>query len=85
MKSPTPQEIKQARTDAGLTQTQAAHQVHSSLRAWQQWEYAGAYPRSGRKMHPAVWELFLIKRLHPARNERTIDSSAKGLPRSEKE
>jgi DNA (cytosine-5)-methyltransferase 1 len=38
-----------------LTQTRAAELVHGSLRGWQQWE-AG-----DRRMHPAFWELFLLK------------------------
>jgi len=53
--SPDPKKIRQAREKAGLTQTEAADMVHSSLRAWQYWE-AGK-----RKMHPAFYELFLIK------------------------
>ena len=56
--NPTPEEIKAARAEAGLTQTQAGEVVHSSLKAWQQWEAGGA---SGRRMHPGLWELFLIK------------------------
>ena len=38
-----------------LTQTQAAHLVHASLRSWQQWE-AG-----DRAMPPGLFELFMIK------------------------
>lgn len=55
MKYPTPEDIKQARSDAGLTQTEAARCLHKGLRTWQQWE-AG-----DRKMDPALFELFLIK------------------------
>jgi DNA (cytosine-5)-methyltransferase 1 len=48
-------EIKELREKLGMTQSQAASIVHSSLRAWQQWE-------SGkRQMHPAIRELFFIK------------------------
>ena len=50
-----PAEIRQARENAGLTQTQAAQIVHSTPRAWQHWE-AG-----NRAMHPAFFELFLLK------------------------
>lgn len=47
--------LKKLRESRGLTQNAAAGLVHSSLRAWQQWE-------SGeRKIHPAIAELFLIK------------------------
>lgn len=55
MQHPTKDQIKQARESAGLTQTQAAHLIHYTLRAWQRFE-AGE-----RKMHPALWELFCIK------------------------
>lgn len=53
--NPTPQAIRDKRADLDLTQTEAAKLVYSSLRAWQQWE-------SGeRRMHPGLWELFVIK------------------------
>lgn len=55
MDSPTPQQIKEWRTDARLTQAQAAALIHSAQRSWQKWE-------SGeRAMHPAFWELFIMK------------------------
>lgn len=53
--NPAPEEIKAARRECGLTQTEAAKIVYHTLRAWQEWE-GGRYP-----MHPAIWELFLIK------------------------
>lgn len=55
MKSPTPEQIKQTRHDAGLTQTQAAALVYSELRSWQYWE------KGDRSMHPSFWELFNMK------------------------
>ncbi|MFS8368379.1 helix-turn-helix domain-containing protein [Acetobacter oryzifermentans] len=54
-RNPEPTEIKQARSTVGMTQEQAAAVVHSTKRVWYQWE-AGL-----RRMHPAFWELFLIK------------------------
>lgn len=51
----TPQEIKKARLDAGLTQMQAAELVAKQLRTWQRYE-AG-----GRKIDVATWELFKLK------------------------
>ena len=52
---PKPEDIKAARLEAGLTQTEAGAIVHSTCRAWQYWE-------SGqRRMHPATWELFETK------------------------
>ena len=55
MTQPAPDEIRAAREAAGLTQFAAAALVHANLRSWQKWE-AGE-----RAMHPAFWELFLIK------------------------
>lgn len=52
---PEPDDIRAARTAAGLTQTEASDVVHASLRTWQQWE-AG-----DRKMHPGLFELFKLK------------------------
>lgn len=48
-------ELKRLREELGLTQAEAASLIHSSARAWQQWE-SGA-----RQMHPALRELFTIK------------------------
>jgi DNA-binding transcriptional regulator YiaG len=54
-KSPSPQKVKDARKEAGLTQTAAASLIFCNLGTWAKWE-------SGkRKMHPAFWELFFIK------------------------
>jgi len=53
--APTPEQVKEARLRAGLSQAQAAEMVHSLTRSWQRWE-SGA-----RGMHPAFWELFQIK------------------------
>ena len=55
MNSPAPEQIKSERKLLGITQTEAAAIVHSVLGTWAQWE-------SGKRaMHPAFWELFLIK------------------------
>ena len=53
--SPTPAQVKSARTEAGLTQTEAAALIYCTLSAWQRWE------QDERAMHPAMWELFLLK------------------------
>lgn len=58
--NPTPEKIRSVRESVDLTQTQAAELVHASLRSWQQWEAEEGAP-SHRRMHPAFWELFLIK------------------------
>ena len=50
-------ESVQARDGVGITAAQDACAVmlHTSRRAWQQWE------RGERNMHPAFWELARIK------------------------
>lgn len=53
---PTPAEVVAAREAAGLTQTAAAAKIYTTLRTWQAWE-----AHTKRKMHPAIYELFLIK------------------------
>ena len=52
VKPPTPKEIRKAREETGLTQTEAAEKVWMSYRAWQDWE-AGK-----RTMLPAVFWAF---------------------------
>jgi putative transcriptional regulator len=53
-RDPKPDEIRAARDAAGLTQTQAADLIHSTLRTWQDWE-GGVAP-----MRPYAWGYFLI-------------------------
>lgn len=53
--NPTPEAIRAARDALGLSQTDAASIIYSSMRAWQEWE-AGT-----RRMHPAMWELWMLK------------------------
>jgi DNA-binding transcriptional regulator YiaG len=55
MNNPTPEKVKQARKDAGLTQTAAGAVLYSTCRAWQKWEKGEA------RMHQAMFELFMIK------------------------
>lgn len=52
--NPAPADIRAAREAAGHTQTAAAHTIHGTLRAWQDWE-SGA-----RRMPPAAWELYRL-------------------------
>ena len=53
--NPTTEQVKAARAGTGLTQTQAAEVIYSTLKSWQNWE-------DGRRpMHPGLFELFLIK------------------------
>ncbi|GAA4321850.1 hypothetical protein GCM10023144_01380 [Pigmentiphaga soli] len=55
VETPSPEQVLTARTQAGLTQTQAGALVHATLTSWQRWEWGT------RAMHPAMWELFLLK------------------------
>jgi DNA-binding transcriptional regulator YiaG len=55
-RNPTPEEIREQRALAGLSQKAAADLIHGTERAWQEWE-AG-----NRRMHAGLWELFQIKR-----------------------
>jgi len=58
MKAPTPKEIRKAREEAGLTQTEAGERVWMSLRAWQDWE------GGKREMLPIVFWAFKQKTRH---------------------
>jgi DNA-binding transcriptional regulator YiaG len=53
--TPTPAQIRAARQAAGLTQTEAAALIHSTYRAWQEWE------GGRRRMHPGLWALFCLR------------------------
>lgn len=69
-RNPTPKEVREAREvvqerlGLGITeaQTLCAKQVHTTCRTWQQWETEEDIPTSHRRMHPAFWELFNIKK-----------------------
>lgn len=52
---PTPEAIGDARCAAALTLAQAGAVVHTNARQWQLWELGA------RRMHPAIFELFLLK------------------------
>lgn len=62
-KNPQPVQVRKLRESVqqglslGITAAQdtCAEALHTSRRAWQQWE------RGDRKMHPAFWELAQIK------------------------
>lgn len=60
MQSPNPEQIRQARERAGLTQAKAAALIFKGLRTWQGWETQEGLP-GHRKMDPAFWELFRLK------------------------
>lgn len=53
--SPGCDEIAQARLSAEMTQKEAAALLYSHVNTWSQWE------NGLRKMHPAFFELFIIK------------------------
>lgn len=56
--APSPDEVKNARNSVGLSQQEAGALVYVGTRTWQKWEYGE------RKMHPAFWELFILKTAH---------------------
>lgn len=53
--NPSAAEIRAARQAAGQHQGEAAATVYVGLRTWNRWEAGDA------AMHPAIWELYLIK------------------------
>lgn len=67
---PTTNEIKAARLDAGLLQTEAAKLLDASISTWQKWE------GGQRNMPGAKWELFLIK-TRAARKKNTTKDGEK--------
>ena len=73
MKNPTPEQIKQSRLNAGLTQAQAAAVIHKKQLAWQRYE------SGDRAMDAAYWELFLIKTGQSAERERKFRNAGAGL------
>lgn len=63
--NPLPATIRRARQLAGMTQAQAAAVVYTTGPVWLQWE---SETDRQRRMHPGLFELFLIKtklRDHP--------------------
>lgn len=52
---PGPEQIRATRKSAKLTSSAAAELVHVDARTWRRWE------NRERGMHPAFWELFLLK------------------------
>lgn len=54
-RNPTPEEIRARRVALGLSQSQAADLIHATDRTWEGWE------QGRRRMHPGLWELFLLK------------------------
>ena len=55
MQQPTPEQIKNARLAAKMTQKQAAETLYINLKSWQKYE------SGDRSMYPAFFELLLIK------------------------
>lgn len=53
-RNPKPEEITKLREQHGLSESDAALVVHSTYRAWHQWE------KGERRMHPAFWLLFRL-------------------------
>jgi DNA-binding transcriptional regulator YiaG len=58
--TPTPDQIREARQRAGLSQTAAAALIGKPLRTWQNWEAPIGSP-GHRKMDAALWEYWNMK------------------------
>lgn len=58
--NPTPADVRRAREQAGLTLEKAGELVHVKWKIWQRWETEEG-SEEHRRMHPATWELFLVK------------------------
>jgi len=71
-KPPTAEQVKQAREAAKHTTWHAANVIYVSTRQWQKYESGKA------KMHPAVFDLYLIKtgQFQPASPARTEEAPA---------
>ena len=54
-------ELKQARLNAGLTQTQAAAMVYTTLRQWQRFESGDFRGKEANNNYTARTELFIYK------------------------
>jgi len=60
---PSPEQVKQARIDAGLTQKEAAAVFGLALRSWQQKEETGS---GNRSLSVGEWNyLLLLAKQHP--------------------
>lgn len=60
---PTPDEVRQARERAGDTQLKASRRIRGGEKAFEQYESAS--PSNNRRMHPGLFELYLIKTGQP--------------------
>lgn len=72
--NPTPAEVEAARKAAGLTESQAAAVIHASPRAWVGFETSATDGDLHRRMHPGLFELFLLKT-----GQKTLAESRKEL------
>lgn len=58
--NPTPAQVIAAREAAKLTRRQAAAVIRGSVRAWEKYELGE------RRMHPGLFELFILKTQGPS-------------------
>ena len=56
-----PDQLKQQRADAGLTQVEAAQMVYTSERTWRKWERAMPVGKADKNNYKARTELFEYK------------------------
>jgi DNA-binding transcriptional regulator YiaG len=60
-RTPKPEEVRAWRRARNLSAAAAAALVHTSPRAWLQWESEPDDVANHRRMHPAFWELVRLK------------------------
>lgn len=53
--TPTAEQVRSTRSQAGLTQRESAEKVGVTLKGWQHWEYGI------RTMSPAAWALYRLR------------------------
>ena len=58
--NPTPAQVRALRNEAGLTQAELGALLHTTGRVVMQWEAEPGDPKH-RRMHPAFFELALMK------------------------
>ena len=63
--NPAPSEVRAAREAAKHTPAQAAAMIYSTASTWEEWEKEQS---ERRRMHPAFFELYLLKT-----NQKTIE------------
>lgn len=80
--NPTPTEVRAARAAARHDQKQAADLIYSTATTWIDWEDDAS---DRRRMHPALFELYLLKTGQKTLDQLLDEAAARslGIPSSE--